>query len=385
MKVLYVAASNSRSFGGLFTTMSATTKLLLNKGIEVALLAANDKYSEEDASAFGDVAQYSYEISSLPVLKQIGFSKNILPQIERFKPDIIHLQGLWQYCSAAVLRYSRLHPEVKVIIQPHGMLDPWAVNNSAWKKRIVGQLYEYENLRRADCIHALCQSEADAVREFGLKNQIAIIPNGIHLPEIPLNEIVKRRTESENNKTLLFIGRIHPKKGIREFIEALTIISSQNPELLKGWQVKIAGWDQLNHSAELNKLIKSHGLDDFVNLIGPTFGEEKNRLLSEATAFILPSFSEGLPMTVLEAWAYALPVVMTPQCNIPEGFEADAALRCNPNPESIASALTDLFTSSPERLAEIGEKGRLLVQSHFTWENVTDRIIDLYKSLIAEK
>ena len=385
MKVLYVAASNSRSFGGLFATMSATTKLLRSKGIEVALLAANDEHSAEDATAYRDVPQYSYEKSSLPILKQIGFSSKILPQIERFHPDIIHLQGLWQYCSAAVLRYAKHHPEVKVIIQPHGMLDPWAVKNSAWKKRIVGRLYEYENLLQADCIHALCQSEAEAVRLFGLDNPIAIIPNGINLPDMPLNEILTRRSASGGRKTLLFIGRIHPKKGIHELIEALDIISTKNPKLLKDWQVKIAGWDQLNHTAELKELIKTRGLDNCVRLIGAAFGEDKEHLLTEATAFILPSFSEGLPMTVLEAWAYALPVVMTPQCNIPEGFDAEAALRCDPHPESIATTLTCLFTSSTERLAEIGLRGRQLVQARFTWDNVADRIIDLYKSLVPEK
>lgn len=86
MKVLYVAASNSRSFGGLFATMSATTKLLRSKGIEVALLAANDEHSAEDATAYGDVPQYSYEKSSLPILKQIGFHRKYYPKLNAFIP-----------------------------------------------------------------------------------------------------------------------------------------------------------------------------------------------------------------------------------------------------------------------------------------------------------
>lgn len=151
----------------------------------------------------------------MPLLSTLGYSRDIHNLIEEYQPDIIHSQGLWMYHSAAVLRYKKRHPEVKVIVQPHGMLDPWAVRNSGWKKRIVGYWYEYENLRRADCIHALCQSEADAIREFGLKNQIAIIPNGIDLPGCSLDEIIARRQNTGGRKTLLFIGRIHPKGSPR--------------------------------------------------------------------------------------------------------------------------------------------------------------------------
>ena len=185
-------------------------------------------------------------------------------------------------------------------------------------------------------------------------------------------------------KTLLFIGRIHPKKGLRELIEGLAIIKSKNPDLINNWHLKIAGWDQLNHTSELSSLITTLGLDNIVELVGPTFGEQKKRLLAEADAFILPSFSEGLPMSVLEAWAYAIPVVMTPQCNIPEGFKADAAFRCNPTPESIADSLTDLFSASPARAKGIGLNGRQLVERSFTWNHIADETIRLYETLLSQ-
>lgn len=384
MKVLFVGDSNSRSAGGLYATISATTKALLDKGVDVAFLAYNDAYTREDAKAYGAVPQLCYHTVGLPLLSTLGYSRDIHDLIEEYHPDIIHSQGIWMYHSAAVLRYKKMHPQVKVIVQPHGMLDPWAVKNSGWKKKIVGHLYEYENLRRADCIHALCQSEADAIREFGLKKPIAIIPNGIDLPDCSLDEIIARRQNTLGRKTLLFIGRIHPKKGLRELIEGLAIIKSKNPDLINNWHLKIAGWDQLNHTSELSSLITTLGLDNIVELVGPAFGEQKKRLLAEADAFILPSFSEGLPMSVLEAWAYAIPVVMTPQCNIPEGFKADAAFRCNPTPESIADSLTDLFSASPARAKGIGLNGRQLVERSFTWNHIADETIRLYETLLSQ-
>lgn len=275
MKVLFVGDSNSRSAGGLYATISATTKALLDKGVDVAFLAYNDAYTREDAKAYGAVPQLCYHTVGLPLLSTLGYSRDIHDLIEEYHPDIIHSQGIWMYHSAAVLRYKKMHPQVKVIVQPHGMLDPWAVKNSGWKKKIVGHLYEYENLRRADCIHALCQSEADAIREFGLKKPIAIIPNGIDLPDCSLDEIIARRQNTLGRKTLLFIGRIHPKKGLRELIEGLAIIKSKNPDLINNWHLKIAGWDQLNHTSELSSLITTLGLDNIVELVGPTFGEQK--------------------------------------------------------------------------------------------------------------
>lgn len=384
MKVLFVGASNSRSAGGLYYTMSSLTKNLLSSDIEVVLLAANDKFSSEDIGIYGDVPLITYTISNVPLLSTLGYSRDIHKLIEDYKPDIIHSQGLWMYHSAAVLRYKKRHPEVKVIVQPHGMLDPWAVRNSGWKKRIVGYWYEYENLRRADCIHALCQSEADAIREFGLKNQIAIIPNGIDLPGCSLDEIIARRQNTGGRKTLLFIGRIHPKKGLRELIEALAILKCRLPDLVNEWQMKIAGWDQLNHTAELKTLIDSKNLSDCITLVGPAFGNEKERLLTEASAFVLPSFSEGLPMSVLEAWAYALPVVMTSHCNLPEGFQNDAALQCEPKPESIADSLISLFSMSANQRAETGINGRRLVERQFSWPHIADETIRLYKSLLSK-
>jgi poly(glycerol-phosphate) alpha-glucosyltransferase len=199
-------------------------------------------------------------------------------------------------------------------------------------------------------MRALCESEAESFRKFGLKKPIVIIPNGIDLPEEEHVEVERLKVDKGGKKTLLFLGRVHPKKGLTNLIRAFKQALDDRPSSLDvPWQLVIAGWDQGGHEAELMKLCEELGLsfshkmhknhkgsdqaldarpstlDSEVVFWGPAFGDDKKSLLRSADAFILPSFSEGLPMSVLEAWAHGLPVVMTPECNLPEGFAADAS------------------------------------------------------------
>jgi poly(glycerol-phosphate) alpha-glucosyltransferase len=112
--------------------------------------------------------------------------------------------------------------------------------------------------------------------------------------------------------------------------------------------------------------------------MGPQFGEEKAACYRDCDAFILPSFSEGLPMVVLEAWAYAKPVLMTPECNLPEGYAAGAALRIETNPQTLAASLDDLFRTPHSALRALGEKGRELVVTRFTWPRIAAEMKAVY-------
>lgn len=373
MKVLFLTASTSRSAGGLYFTITELSKVLLSKGVDVAVLGFDDAYSEDDRLAFGDVPVKNYNRCNFPVLKTFGYSTNLMKILEELNPDIIHLQGLWMYHSWAALKYKKRHSRVKIIIEPHGMLDPWAVKNSAWKKKIVGFLFEYKNLRDADCLHALCQSELESIRKFGLSNKIVIIPNGINLPEhsaLPKRNIVQ------------YIGRIHPKKGLSLLIEAVSIIRKTHPDTLLNWKIRIAGWDQNGYQEELVKKVSDYSIEKFIDFSGPRFGAEKKRDLAESKAFIIPSYSEGLPMSVLEAWSFGLPVIMTEYCNLPEGIEANAAIKVETTPESVAEGLLQIMTGGDEKLQQMGEVGRSLVVKSFTWDSIADKTIEMYNSLL---
>jgi poly(glycerol-phosphate) alpha-glucosyltransferase len=129
---------------------------------------------------------------------------------------------------------------------------------------------------------------------------------------------------------------------------------------------------------------KELGIEESVQFIGGQFGANKEACFIDADAFILPSFSEGLPMAVLEAWAYKLPVLITPYCNLPEGVTHKAAIEIETSVESIAEGIQKLKAMDEESLAEIGENGFQLVLNKFTWEQVARSTNNLYQWIMGK-
>lgn len=375
MKIVFLTASTSRNAGGLYFTITNYTRFLRNEGVEVYVVGIDDEFSAEDRINFGEVEVKSYKTVRLPLLSTFGMSLELSKLLENLNPDIIHLQGLWMYHSLAALKYRKSHPNSRLIIEPHGMLDPWAVKNSAWKKKLVGHWFEYENLRTADCLHALCESEKESIKNFGLTNKVVVIPNGVNIPAISIDWDSKE-------KTILFIGRIHPKKGIRQLIEAVKLIQTSEPHVLDNWFFKIAGWNQNGHQEELENLVRSLSLDNVIKFIGPIFGEEKHNELIKASAFILPSFSEGLPMSILEAWAYGLPTIMTPYCNLPIGFESNSAIKIGTSPDEIKDGILKFLTLQEEEVRRMSMNATELVKESFTWKAIAQTTVNLYDELI---
>ena len=310
--------------------------------------------------------------------------------------DLMHVHGLWSFPSLAVPKIG-MTTGAPWIISPHGMLDPWALQNSRWKKQIARLLFENRHLEKASCLHALCESEAESIRSIGLTNPICTIPNGVQLPNIS-------RTETQREigpNLLLFLGRLHPKKGLENALRAWRSLETSRRA---GWNFVIAGWDQGGHEAELkdlcdeleivwndqnqgteflDRLMSATGSESQVFFPGPFFGNEKARLLQSANAFILPSFSEGLPMAVLEAWAYELPVVLTKHCNLEIGLEYNAAISVETEPISISNGLDELFSLSDAQRSSMGKAGRDLVANHFSWDSVAKDMIGVYEWIIG--
>lgn len=296
--------------------------------------------------------------------------------------DLLHLHGLWMYCSVATRRWGARSGK-PCVISPHGMLDPWALANSGWKKRIARRLYEDANLRRAACLHALCEPERQAIRDCGLNGPICVIPNGVDLnPEVPAEPADWRRELPPDARVLLYLGRLHPKKRALELIQGWHLAQTTDPDAA-AWHLVIAGPGPAHYVEQLQRQIVQLGLGERVRLIGPQYDGAKAAAFAAADAFVLPSLSEGMPYAVLEAWAAGLPALITPQCNLPEGFAAGAALQIEPNPEAIAAGLRSLFALPSESRRAIGRRGRELVAVRFTWANVAAEFEAVYRWMLG--
>jgi len=362
-----VLSGISRNEGGLFYSVRWLSQTLLKAGVGTRILSHIDESTQKDLKLWSPLNVELYSACG-PLLS----SSKLRGILRDSDADLLHVHGIWLDRQWAALQWQKRTGK-PVVISPRGMLDPWAVRNSAWKKKLVGWLFANESLRRATCIHALCQSEAESIRAYGLKPPIALIPNGVQLPEIGDSG---QRTEGggqKEKKQLLFLGRIHPKKGLAELLQAW--VKTRMPD----WELLVAGWDDGGHEQGLKKLADELGVGDSVSFVGAQYGDGKDALLRSADAFVLPSFSEGLPMSVLEAWSYGLPVMMTDFCNIPAGFNAGAALRVEPNAESIAQGLAKLGSMSDADLSAMGGNGRELVEENFTWDKIAQDMKAVYE------
>ncbi len=261
------------------------------------------------------------------------------------------------------------------VISPHGMLDSWALKSSHAKKALALKLFEYKHLASAKCIHALCDSERQAIRDLNLRNPICVIPNGVITPTI-------ESPETHDKNILLFLGRIHPKKGLQPLIQAIELVASHARN--NNWALWIAGWDQGGHQAELEKRTIRSGIADIVEFIGPKFDADKRRVYAAASAFVLPSFSEGLPMTVLEAWAHGLPTLITRHCNLVGAYAAGAAIEISTEPRDIASVLIRLFGMSHAELGAIGANAKQLAQQQYDWESIAGQFLTTYAWLLGD-
>jgi len=395
VKSAHLSGIVSRKAGGLLDAVARLVQSQYQQGMEVKVFGLRDECSDADLKTWSPVPIEAFEPTWPKIL---GRSANFLKELQRFSPDICHTHGLWLYPSVAVTDYSRKRKR-PYLISPHGMLDPWALNNSRWKKVIAWRLFEHEHLRNARCIRALCGSEAHSIQRLRLNNDIAVIPNGIDLPAgAPPPTPPWQGYLEPGVKALLFLSRIHPKKGLVNLLHAWNRLQRDGGKESE-WVLMVAGWDQGGHESELKQLATSLGIiwhdtrksaNEFrpkanptLLFLGPQFGTDKNSCYHHCDAFVLPSFSEGLPMVVLEAWANSKPVIMTPECNLPEGFLTGAAVKTETTTASIAASLKELRGMSVADRQEMGRRARALVEERFTWPRVASQLQSVHQWIMG--
>jgi len=297
-------------------------------------------------------------------------------QVKTF--DLVHINGLYLYPTMAASRACR-RQRVPYMISPHGMLDPHAIRfQSTWKKKLYIWLIEKRNLRGAAALHFTSFEEQQLVAQSGWQLPGFVVPNALDLAEFP-EPGGDTATSETNGESVLFLSRIHPKKGLDLLIPAFAQVVARRP----GVKLHLVGPDENEYLAQVRSWIAAYRLEDHVICSGMLLGQEKLRAYQHCTLFVLPSYSENFGIVVIEAMACGKPVVISDRVNIyREVAQAGAGLVTACDANDIAQAIVTLL-ADPARAREMGRRGRKLVEEKFTWERAAAEMLAMYRQIVA--
>jgi glycosyltransferase involved in cell wall biosynthesis len=293
--------------------------------------------------------------------------------------EVVHMHGLWQAQTRRGARAARA-AGVPYVIAAHGMTEPWALRHKAWKKTIYTALVEGKNLRRAACLHALSRPEVDHLRAIAPGTPVCFVPNGVDLA--PLENLPPRAVleaefpELVGRFLLLFFGRLHAKKGLDLLAASWQALQHEHPDL----HLLLAGKDD-GALTPLVQRLGDAGLSSRLTWLGHIDGERARQVWGAADGFILPSYSEGFSMAVLEALACRLPVVITSACHFPELAAAEGGIVVEPTAGGVTRGLRELLERSTSERSVLGKNGRALVEGDYTWSQQGRRLANVYRWL----
>lgn len=329
------------------------------------------------------------EISDSPIISDFNddnksiFFKNSLDRliIKKFiiknSYDIIHIHGVWSLYNSIIVSIAK-QMNIPYLITPRGMLEKWALDKKKWKKRIALTLYQRNDLKHATCIHATAESEAQQIRDLGFKNPIAIIPNGINLSDFQINNTSIEKKEF----LLLFLSRIHHKKGIELLIDAWNSIDKNSRN---SWSVEIAGNGEKKYIESLQKLIEEYGLEDEIKITGPHFGDDKAILYEKCDLFVLPTYSENFGIVVAEALAYGKPVITTKGAPWQDLEISGSGWWIDIGVEPLKCAILEAIRLTREERINMGKRGRKLIVENYSIQTVADKMSVVYEWLLNPK
>jgi glycosyltransferase involved in cell wall biosynthesis len=257
------------------------------------------------------------------------------------------------------------------------MLENWSLKHKALKKKFVWYLYQKKDLQNCIAFCVTSNQEAESIRKLGFKQPIAVIPNGVDLPNLV------PRKESENKvHYALFLSRLNPKKGVLDLIEAWNRLIKYGNKQIHNWQLKIVGPDEEGYKADVLRAIGEHNLQKKIIVLEPVYGDEKQKLFSEADLFILPTYSENFGNVIVEALAAEIPVITTKGAPWSELEEYQCGWWTDIGVEGCINALTKALALNDKERREMGKRGRKLVETKYSWASIAEKMISFYQWII---
>ena len=305
------------------------------------------------------------------------FQKNIfgamkqewMALLNEVKPDIVHVHGCWDPQCAWVQKWSQAKG-YKVILTPHGMLEPWIMKRNYWIKKVPALiLYQKKAICKADYIHATAKSEKENLLLLGYNDKIKVIPNAVNVDSITMKNSWKQ------TKTILFLSRIHEKKGINFLIETASILQKE----LDGYKIVIAGEGDAVYIDTLKQMASQAGVQDIISFAGGVYGEEKWNLFRKADVFVLPTFSENFGIAIAEALASGTPVITTKGTPWTDLVKYVCGWHTEIGTLPTVNALKEFLQLDEMTLESMGRNGRRLIEEKYSTQSMADEMMKLYK------
>tara|TARA_R110002049_G_scaffold261136_2_gene437242 strand:+ start:5153 stop:6313 length:1161 start_codon:yes stop_codon:yes gene_type:complete len=310
-------------------------------------------------------------------VKNLGKLQGLKRELSLSKTDLFHGQAIWDLPVHQMAKVARRF-NVPYLITPRGMLEPWSLQQKWFKKQFALKLYQFKDLKLATCLHATASMEAESIRSLGLTNPIAVIPNGI-----PLEDFESKNFDTyKASKKILFLSRIHPKKGIEVLIEAWSQLPLTRTQ---DWSIDIIGNGESTYIATLQKSITKKGLSHSIQIKAPLDGREKMEAYQNAQLFVLPTYSENFGVVVAEALACGTPVITTKGAPWKDLETHNCGWWINVGVEPLTSTLNEALQMPEEQWVLMGKNSRQLIQIKYSMQAVAEQMYELYRWLLNKR
>lgn len=365
MKIIHYIPSIDRSWGGTSTYMQLLANSL-GKLAEVHILThRSDNPLPLENCMVHEIPRYRPFSSKWKTAVRGLFNE--------VKPDVVHINCCWTPDCAMVQKVAQ-SMGYQVVLSPHGMLEPWIIGRHYWTRKLPALLlYQKAAVQKAVCIHATAESERDHLLKLGYNKNLKVVKLGIDAEKISMKQSWKK------NKQILFLSRVHPKKGVNYLVEAAAIMREQ----LKGWRIVIAGEGEADYIANFKMQIHEEGLDDIVQLIGGVYGDEKWRLFQTSDFFVLPTHSENFGLAIAESLASGTPVITTEGTPWSDLNSSHAGAWIEMGTQPLVDTLKNFITLSEEELELMGRNGRKLIEEKYSAKVMAEEMMNIYLSVLS--
>jgi glycosyltransferase involved in cell wall biosynthesis len=369
MRVAHVIASLAGASAGPTYSVSRLARSLsaLDVRVQVQTLLPVPEPSDDCCCVVG----YRWH----PTLRRLGISSDMRRGLAAVEADILHNHGVWMMPNVYAGSVARKRG-LPLVFSPRGMFSEWSMAFSRYRKQVVWWcLGQRRAVAATACFHATSESEAEDIRRLGFRQPIAVIPNGIDLPDLASPAPPADR---EERHTVLFLSRVHPVKGVPILVRAWRHVERQFP----GWDLVVAGPDERGHLAEVQKLARALELER-VSFSGPAYGQAKQTLCRRADLFVLPTHSENFGVAIAEALAFGIPVITTTGAPWQELERRGCGWWIELSEQNLALTLVTAMSLPGERRVEMGQRGRRWMERSFGWPRIAAEMKAVYEWLLG--